>query len=124
MAHPIPLAEFSKWEKDFLNPPKELQIGFYASLKDCFFLNTKILNLPLWFTLGNVSQQHFCKNKKKQWEIFSKYDHGRLLEQKKRQIWPRNAFLQVENVTRVRLVQFQRNTDEPMGITLKLNEEG
>ena len=31
---------------------------------------------------------------------------------------------QVENVTRVRLVQFQRNTDEPMGITLKLNEEG
>ena len=32
--------------------------------------------------------------------------------------------LQVENVTRVRLVQFQRNTDEPMGITLKLNEEG
>ena len=29
-----------------------------------------------------------------------------------------------ENVTRVRLVQFQRNTDEPMGITLKLNEEG
>ena len=32
--------------------------------------------------------------------------------------------IQVENVTRVRLVQFQRNTDEPMGITLKLNEEG
>ena len=30
----------------------------------------------------------------------------------------------MENVTRVRLVQFQRNTDEPMGITLKLNEEG
>ena len=29
-----------------------------------------------------------------------------------------------ENVTRVRLVQFQRNTDEPMGITLKLSEEG
>lgn len=28
------------------------------------------------------------------------------------------------NVTRVRLVQFQRNTDEPMGITLKLNEDG
>ncbi|TNN12123.1 Peripheral plasma membrane protein [Schistosoma japonicum] len=26
-------------------------------------------------------------------------------------------------VTRVRLVQFQKNTDEPMGITLKLNEE-
>ena len=36
----------------------------------------------------------------------------------------RIAVLQVENVTRVRLVQFQRNTDEPMGITLKLNEEG
>ena len=30
----------------------------------------------------------------------------------------------MENVTRVRLVQFQRNTDEPMGITLKLNEDG
>ncbi len=30
----------------------------------------------------------------------------------------------MENVTRVRLVQFQRNTDEPMGITLKLSEEG
>ena len=29
-----------------------------------------------------------------------------------------------ENVTRVRLVQFQRNTEEPMGITLKLSEEG
>ncbi|THD21076.1 Peripheral plasma membrane protein CASK [Fasciola hepatica] len=28
------------------------------------------------------------------------------------------------HVTRVRLVQFQKNTDEPMGITLKLNEEG
>ncbi len=28
------------------------------------------------------------------------------------------------NVTRVRLVQFQRNTDEPMGITLKLSEDG
>lgn len=28
------------------------------------------------------------------------------------------------NVTRVRLVQFQRNTEEPMGITLKLSEEG
>ena len=35
-----------------------------------------------------------------------------------------NTVMQVENVTRVRLVQFQRNTDEPMGITLKLNEEG
>ena len=30
----------------------------------------------------------------------------------------------LENVTRVRLVQFQRNTDEPMGITLKLSEDG
>ncbi|XP_063243812.1 peripheral plasma membrane protein CASK isoform X3 [Bacillus rossius redtenbacheri] len=30
----------------------------------------------------------------------------------------------LENVTRVRLVQFQKNTDEPMGITLKMNEEG
>ncbi|XP_022244339.1 peripheral plasma membrane protein CASK-like isoform X2 [Limulus polyphemus] len=30
----------------------------------------------------------------------------------------------VENVTRVRLVQFQKNTDEPMGITLKLDERG
>jgi calcium/calmodulin-dependent serine protein kinase len=29
-----------------------------------------------------------------------------------------------ENVTRVRLVQFQRNTDEPMGITLKLSDDG
>ncbi|KAM7541211.1 hypothetical protein Aperf_G00000029060 [Anoplocephala perfoliata] len=28
------------------------------------------------------------------------------------------------HVTRVRLVQFQKTTDEPMGITLKLNEEG
>ena len=28
---------------------------------------------------------------------------------------------QLENVTRVRLVQFQRNTCEPMGITLKVN---
>ncbi len=27
------------------------------------------------------------------------------------------------DVTRVRLVQFQKNTDEPMGITLKMNEE-
>jgi hypothetical protein len=31
---------------------------------------------------------------------------------------------QMENVTRVRLVQFQRNTCEPMGITLKLSEDG
>lgn len=30
----------------------------------------------------------------------------------------------LENVTRVRLVQFQRNTDEPMGITLKLSDDG
>ena len=29
---------------------------------------------------------------------------------------------QLENVTRVRLVQFQRNTCEPMGITLKVGE--
>ncbi|XP_055869214.1 peripheral plasma membrane protein CASK-like isoform X5 [Biomphalaria glabrata] len=29
-----------------------------------------------------------------------------------------------EGVMRVRLVQFQKNTDEPMGITLKVNEEG
>ncbi|XP_061547210.1 peripheral plasma membrane protein CASK isoform X12 [Phycodurus eques] len=28
----------------------------------------------------------------------------------------------LENVTRVRLVQFQKNTDEPMGITLKMND--
>ncbi|TGZ55293.1 hypothetical protein CRM22_010456 [Opisthorchis felineus] len=28
------------------------------------------------------------------------------------------------HVTRVRLVQFQKNTDEPMGITLKMNDEG
>ncbi|KAG8230168.1 hypothetical protein J437_LFUL006100, partial [Ladona fulva] len=31
---------------------------------------------------------------------------------------------EIEHVTRVRLVQFQKNTDEPMGITLKMNEEG
>ncbi|ESO92903.1 hypothetical protein LOTGIDRAFT_232969 [Lottia gigantea] len=29
-----------------------------------------------------------------------------------------------DNVTRVRLVQFQKNTEEPMGITLKVNDEG
>lgn len=29
-----------------------------------------------------------------------------------------------EKITRVRLVQFQKNTDEPMGITLKMNEDG
>jgi C-terminal processing protease CtpA/Prc len=28
------------------------------------------------------------------------------------------------DVTRVRLVQFQKNTEEPMGITLKMSEEG
>jgi hypothetical protein len=28
------------------------------------------------------------------------------------------------DVTRVRLVQFQKNTDEPMGITLKMSDEG
>ncbi|EFX82008.1 hypothetical protein DAPPUDRAFT_317092 [Daphnia pulex] len=30
----------------------------------------------------------------------------------------------LEHVTRVRLVQFQKNTDEPMGITLKVTEDG
>ncbi|XP_059169906.1 peripheral plasma membrane protein CASK-like isoform X2 [Physella acuta] len=30
----------------------------------------------------------------------------------------------VDGVVRVRLVQFQKNTDEPMGITLKVNDEG
>ncbi|XP_074115029.1 peripheral plasma membrane protein CASK isoform X9 [Cotesia typhae] len=35
-----------------------------------------------------------------------------------------NGDMDVENVTRVRLVQFQKNTDEPMGITLKMNEDG
>ncbi|GFO31176.1 peripheral plasma membrane protein cask [Plakobranchus ocellatus] len=29
-----------------------------------------------------------------------------------------------DGVLRVRLVQFQKNTDEPMGITLKVNDEG
>ena len=29
----------------------------------------------------------------------------------------------IMDVTRVRLVQFQKNTDEPMGITLKMNDE-
>ncbi|XP_059426279.1 peripheral plasma membrane protein CASK-like isoform X5 [Carassius carassius] len=33
-----------------------------------------------------------------------------------------NGDLDLENVTRVRLVQFQKNTDEPMGITLKMND--
>lgn len=31
---------------------------------------------------------------------------------------------EMENVTRVQLVRFQKNTDEPMGITLKLDETG
>ncbi|XP_017780444.1 PREDICTED: peripheral plasma membrane protein CASK isoform X5 [Nicrophorus vespilloides] len=35
-----------------------------------------------------------------------------------------NGDVEMENVTRVRLVQFQKNTDEPMGITLKMNEDG
>ncbi|XP_063706034.1 peripheral plasma membrane protein CASK isoform X2 [Culicoides brevitarsis] len=30
----------------------------------------------------------------------------------------------IQHVTRVRLVQFQKNTDEPMGITLKMTEDG
>ncbi|XP_038114069.1 peripheral plasma membrane protein CASK isoform X6 [Culex quinquefasciatus] len=30
----------------------------------------------------------------------------------------------LQHVTRVRLVQFQKNTDEPMGITLKMTEDG
>ncbi|XP_043105393.1 peripheral plasma membrane protein CASK-like isoform X4 [Puntigrus tetrazona] len=33
-----------------------------------------------------------------------------------------NGDMDIENVTRVRLVQFQKNTDEPMGITLKMND--
>ncbi|XP_061143074.1 peripheral plasma membrane protein CASK isoform X19 [Syngnathus typhle] len=33
-----------------------------------------------------------------------------------------NGDVDLENVTRVRLVQFQKNTDEPMGITLKMND--
>ncbi|CDW54750.1 peripheral plasma membrane protein CASK [Trichuris trichiura] len=32
--------------------------------------------------------------------------------------------LSLSPITRVRLIQFQRNTDEPMGITMKINEEG
>ncbi|KAI5748779.1 hypothetical protein M8J76_001870 [Diaphorina citri] len=35
-----------------------------------------------------------------------------------------NGDIDIDNVTRVRLVQFQKNTDEPMGITLKMNDEG
>ncbi|KFM63755.1 Peripheral plasma membrane protein CASK, partial [Stegodyphus mimosarum] len=31
---------------------------------------------------------------------------------------------EAETVTRVRLVQFQKKTDEPMGITLKLDDKG
>lgn len=37
---------------------------------------------------------------------------------------PNGEVPEMDNVTRVRLVQFQRNTDEPMGITLKLNQDG
>ncbi|XP_015260575.1 PREDICTED: peripheral plasma membrane protein CASK-like, partial [Cyprinodon variegatus] len=33
-----------------------------------------------------------------------------------------NGDMDLENVTRVRLVQFQKNTDQPMGITLKMND--
>uniref|UniRef100_A0A4W4ETF9 Peripheral plasma membrane protein CASK n=1 Tax=Electrophorus electricus TaxID=8005 RepID=A0A4W4ETF9_ELEEL len=33
-----------------------------------------------------------------------------------------NGDMDLDNVTRVRLVQFQKNTDEPMGITLKMND--
>nr|XP_046261086.1 peripheral plasma membrane protein CASK isoform X11 [Scatophagus argus] len=33
-----------------------------------------------------------------------------------------NGDMDMENITRVRLVQFQKNTDEPMGITLKMND--
>uniref|UniRef100_A0A3P8Z6D6 Calcium/calmodulin dependent serine protein kinase n=1 Tax=Esox lucius TaxID=8010 RepID=A0A3P8Z6D6_ESOLU len=33
-----------------------------------------------------------------------------------------NGDMDLENVTRVRLVQFQKNTDEPMGITLKMSD--
>uniref|UniRef100_A0A3B3YN42 Peripheral plasma membrane protein CASK n=1 Tax=Poecilia mexicana TaxID=48701 RepID=A0A3B3YN42_9TELE len=33
-----------------------------------------------------------------------------------------NGDMDLENVTRVRLVQFQKNTNEPMGITLKMND--
>uniref|UniRef100_A0A5S6R0L5 Peripheral plasma membrane protein CASK n=1 Tax=Trichuris muris TaxID=70415 RepID=A0A5S6R0L5_TRIMR len=32
--------------------------------------------------------------------------------------------LSLSPITRVRIIQFQRNTDEPMGITMKINEEG
>lgn len=35
-----------------------------------------------------------------------------------------NADLNMDNVTRVRLVQFQRNSDEPLGITLKMTSDG
>ncbi|KAF8789467.1 Peripheral plasma membrane protein CASK like protein [Argiope bruennichi] len=37
---------------------------------------------------------------------------------------PGNDDSDMESVTRVRLVQFQKNTDEAMGITLKVDEEG
>ncbi|XP_022701250.1 peripheral plasma membrane protein CASK-like isoform X3 [Varroa jacobsoni] len=35
-----------------------------------------------------------------------------------------NQQQQQQHITRIRLVQFQKNTDEPMGITLKVDEEG
>ncbi len=37
---------------------------------------------------------------------------------------PESDLEQQAQVTRVRLVQFQKNSDEPMGITLRLTEEG
>ncbi|CAL4059052.1 unnamed protein product, partial [Meganyctiphanes norvegica] len=37
---------------------------------------------------------------------------------------PPNGDVDMDNITRVRLVQFQKNSNEPMGITLKMNEEG
>ncbi|XP_071949535.1 peripheral plasma membrane protein CASK-like isoform X2 [Antedon mediterranea] len=36
---------------------------------------------------------------------------------------PNGEIQNMDNVTRVRLVQFQRNTEEPMGITLKMSED-
>ncbi|XP_018496578.1 peripheral plasma membrane protein CASK [Galendromus occidentalis] len=35
-----------------------------------------------------------------------------------------NSHSRLYNITRIRLVQFQKNTDEPMGITLKVDDEG
>ncbi|XP_037075170.1 peripheral plasma membrane protein CASK-like isoform X2 [Pollicipes pollicipes] len=37
---------------------------------------------------------------------------------------PANGHVDPDTVTRVRLVQFQKNTDEPMGITLKMSDDG